>query len=64
MTDAQMQSLQQDLRLLKAEHQQLDALVNRMCTTQVFGDAHLQRLKRRRLFLKDRLAILEHKLRY
>lgn len=59
MMDVEVDSLQQRISSLKAEHRQLDALVNRLCRTQVFGDHRLQQLKQRRLYIKDRLALLE-----
>lgn len=64
MMDAEVDSLHQRIKSLKAEHQQLDTLVNRLCTTQVYGDGRLQELKLRRLRLKDRLAALERQLQH
>ncbi|HLU76724.1 MAG TPA: DUF465 domain-containing protein [Burkholderiales bacterium] len=62
MTDAEVDTLHHHINSLKAEHRQLDTLVNRLCTTQVYGDGRLQELKLRRLRLKDRLAALERQL--
>ena len=64
MMDAEVDSLQQRINSLKAEHQQLDALVNRLCKTQVFGDHRLRQLKQRRLYVKDRLEFLERRIQY
>lgn len=64
MTDAEVDSLHQHIKSLKAEHQQLDNLVNRLTTTQVYGDGRLQELKLRKLRLKDRLAALERQLQH
>lgn len=62
MMDAEVDSLHQRIKTLRSEHQQLDALVNRLCSTQVYGDARLQQLKQRRLYVKDRLNMLENRL--
>lgn len=59
MMDMEVDSLHQRINALRSEHRRLDALVNRLCSTQVYGDGRLQDLKRRRLLVKDRLAMLE-----
>nr|PZN04078.1 MAG: hypothetical protein DIU74_04335 [Pseudomonadota bacterium] len=63
MTEAEVESLHQRINALRAEHRQLDSLVNRLCATQVYNDQRLQELKLRRLRVKDRLAALERKLK-
>lgn len=64
MADTEVDSLQQRIDSLKSEHRRLDSLVDRLCTTQVFGDHRLQQLKQRRLYVKDRLASLESRTQY
>jgi len=63
MTEAEVESLHQRINALRAEHRQLDSLVNWLCATQVYNDQRLQELKLRRLRVKDRLAALERKLK-
>lgn len=47
---------------LKLEHRDLDDIVQRLMQTPVQDQLQLQRLKKRKLLVKDQIAILERQL--
>ena len=51
--------LQQKLEQLKIEHRDLDAVIDRLANTQPIDLFQLQRLKKRKLALKDMILKLE-----
>ncbi|CAM2189558.1 DUF465 domain-containing protein [Paraburkholderia sacchari] len=44
---------------LESEHDGLDRLIERMCETSDYDDLELQKLKRRKLKLKDNIILLQ-----
>ncbi len=50
------------LEELRSEHRDLDAVIARVAENAPFDQIQLQRLKKRKLILKDRIARLESKL--
>jgi hypothetical protein len=44
---------------LESEHGDLDRLIERMCETSDYDDLELQKLKRRKLKLKDNIILLQ-----
>lgn len=57
------ESLLGQLLELRSEHRDLDTVINRMTSETAFIDQlYLQRLKKRKLLLKDRITRLESQL--
>lgn len=57
------ESLLGQLLELRSEHRDLDTVINRMTNETAFIDQlYLQRLKKRKLLLKDRITRVESKL--
>lgn len=54
--------LERKLIELKTEHRDLDAAVNSLLENQPYDTLKLQRLKKRKLILKDQIAMLESEL--
>ena len=62
---ARMQSqeeLRRELEELRSEHRDLDDVIARLAERVPFDQLRLQRLKKRKLLLKDQIAQLESKL--
>jgi len=47
--------LQEQLAALEAEHRELDALIDSLLNTQPVDLLNIQRLKKKKLFLKDQI---------
>ena len=56
------QEIKHQLEELKSEHRDLDEAITRIAETQPFDQLHIQRLKKRKLILKDQIAILNDQL--
>ena len=54
--------LRRQLQELRTEHRDLDDLIRRLSETGPFDQIQLQRLKKRKLVLKDQIAQIESKL--
>lgn len=54
--------LRRQLEELRSEHRDLDDVIARLAETAPFNQLQLQRLKKRKLALKDQIARLESKL--
>jgi hypothetical protein len=54
--------IRRKLEELRIEHRDLDAVIARVAETAPFDQIQLQRLKKRKLVLKDRIARLESRL--
>lgn len=50
------------LETLRSEHRDLDQTIDNLIKSGDFDDLNLQRLKKRKLHLKDQIAQLEHQL--
>ena len=53
---------QQKLDALRLEHRDLDEVISRLANDVAVDEFQLQRMKKRKLFLKDQIALLESKL--
>ncbi len=58
-TDGTEKDYQTKLEALRLEHRDLDEMIARMSKEAGVDDLHIKRLKRRKLFLKDQIALLE-----
>jgi len=54
--------LKQRIDQLHLEHRDLDDVISRLCINPIQDQLQLQRLKKRKLFLKDQIALLERQL--
>ncbi len=55
-------SLLRKLHELRSEHRDLDTVISRLSETGPMDQLHVQRLKKRKLLLKDEIAWLESRL--
>lgn len=62
MEDHEIQALQHKLSDLKSEHRDLDDVIARLIEAQPFDQLQVQRLKKRKLMLKDQITQIESKL--
>ena len=62
MTEAEIEAIREKLGSLRTEHHDLDAAIARMEESRIFEDEALHRLKKKKLFLKDQIVLLERKL--
>ena len=56
------ESILRKLHELRSEHRDLDTVIARLIETASLDQLHLQRLKKRKLLLKDEIAWLESRL--
>ena len=59
MQDTQANNIQKKLEDLLSEHRDLDDVINSMLGAQGFDQLRLQRLKKRKLWLKDEIIKLK-----
>ena len=59
MQDTQANNIQKKLETLLSEHKELDDMINTMIKTQVYDQLQLQRLKKKKLSLKDEIIKLK-----
>jgi hypothetical protein len=59
---ADVESLKQRINQLHIEHRDLDDVISRLSQSHAQDQIQLQRLKKRKLFLKDQIAMLERQL--
>jgi hypothetical protein len=62
MDDPEQEALQRKLVELKTEHRDLDDVIARLAERQPYDQLQLQRLKKRKLQLKDAILQIESKL--
>jgi hypothetical protein len=55
-------SLEKQLEELKLEHRDLDDVIDHLIETRPFDPLQIQRLKKRKLMLKDQMSKLESKI--
>jgi hypothetical protein len=60
MSDTEL--LRRRLEELRLEHRDLDDVISRLAETTPMSQIQLQRLKKRKLMLKDQITLLESKL--
>ena len=59
---AETELLRRKLEELRLEHRDLDDVIARLAETAPMSQVQLQRLKKRKLMLKDQITLLESKL--
>jgi hypothetical protein len=59
---ADVESLKQKINQLHIEHRALDDVIGRLSQSPAQDQIQLQRLKKRKLFLKDQITMLERQL--
>ena len=62
MIDYHLEDVKRKLEDLKVEHRDLDDVIARLAETAPFDQLQLRRLKKRKLALKDQIALLESSL--
>lgn len=62
MLDEEMEALRRKLGELKTEHRDLDDVIIRMAQAIDIDQLQLQRLKKRKLYLKDEIIRVENRL--
>ena len=62
MIDVDVELLRRKLEELRLEHRDLDDVIARLAETAPMSQVQLQRLKKRKLMLKDQITLLESKL--
>ncbi len=62
MTEQEEEELRRELLQLRQEHRDLDAAIAAMVDTGNIDTIRIQRLKKRKLVLKDRIAAIEDRL--
>ncbi len=62
LNDEEEREIRRELAELRLEHRDLDAAIAAMAASPVTDSMGMQRLKKRKLALKDRIAVLEDRL--
>ncbi|HEY7761270.1 MAG TPA: DUF465 domain-containing protein [Burkholderiales bacterium] len=62
LTEAEVQSIKERISQLRIEHRDLDDVITRLMTDPSHDELQMRRLKRRKLLLKDQIALLERQI--
>jgi hypothetical protein len=62
LTAEETEALRLKVEALKVEHRDLDAVIDRLSHDSDVDELQLRRMKRRKLLLKDQIALLERQL--
>ena len=62
LTDAELQSIKERIAQLRVEHRDLDDVISRLIGDPGHDELQMRRLKRRKLLLKDQIALLERRI--
>ena len=62
LSDEEEREIRRELAELRQEHRELDSTIAAMAESPVTDTMGIQRLKKRKLALKDRIAVLEDRL--
>lgn len=62
MRDSEITEIRQKLAALQSEHRDLDDVIAQIYSGSAFDQLQVQRLKKRKLLLKDQIAQLESEL--
>jgi hypothetical protein len=62
LTEEEVVAIREKVAVLRIEHRDLDEVIARLSEDPVQDELQLTRLKRRKLLLKDHIAILERQL--
>jgi hypothetical protein len=58
-SDEEVQTIRERIAQLKVEHRDLDQVISRLLEDAGHDELQMRRLKRRKLLLKDQIALLE-----
>ena len=59
---AEVETLKVKIHQLQVEHRDLDDVISQLVHSHALDQLQMQRLKKRKLFLKDQIALLERQL--
>ena len=62
LTAEEVESIKTRLAALRTEHRDLDQVIARLADNPAQDELQLTRLKKRKLFIKDQIAVLERQL--
>ena len=62
LTDSERAAIQAEVERLRVEHRDLEAAIDALLTVGAVDQLQIQRLKKRKLLLRDRVNFLEDKL--
>jgi hypothetical protein len=62
LTEAQAQAIRERIAQLRVEHRDLDQVITRLLQDAAHDELQMRRLKRRKLLLKDQIALLERQI--
>ena len=62
LTEEDAETVRVKISVLRVEHRDLDAVIARLADDPALDELQLKRLKRRKLLLKDHIAMLERQL--
>lgn len=62
LTEEEIELVRSRLAVLKIEHRDLDDVIERLSQHQKLDELQIQRLKKRKLLLKDQISVLEQQL--
>ena len=62
LTEEEVQTTKERIAQLKIEHRDLDDVISRLIDDDTCDELQIRRLKRRKLLLKDQIALLERRL--
>lgn len=58
----EVRAISERIEQLKIEHRDLDQVIAHLMESATYDELHMRRLKRRKLLLKDQIALLERRL--
>ncbi|WP_205617270.1 YdcH family protein [Pelomicrobium methylotrophicum] len=62
MEEEEIEAIKRKIKELELEHRDLDDIINRLSQDAHQDELQLRRLKKRKLYLKDHIALLERRL--
>ena len=62
LTEEEVQSIKERIAQLRIEHRDLDDVITHLMTDPAHDELQMRRLKRRKLLLKDQIALLERQI--
>lgn len=62
LTDDEIEQIRSRLEVLRIEHRDLDDVIAHLSSAQKLDELQMQRLKKRKLLLKDQISALERQL--
>jgi hypothetical protein len=62
LTEEEVRAIQERIAQLSIEHRDLDQVISRLTQDVAHDELQMRRLKRRKLLLKDQIALLERRI--